>query len=56
MWGTSGEYVTVLEWGISAVSNWYSHAILKNSMFSNTFVEPRSWHVISLCPAPIKIG
>ena len=31
-----GEYVTVLEWGISAPLNWYSHAILKNTIFSNT--------------------
>ena len=58
-WGTSDEYITALEWGISAPSNWYSYAILKNSMFSNTsalFVDPRSWHIISLSPAPIKIG
>ena len=41
-WGTSDEYITALEWDISAPLNWYSHAILKNSMFSNTsalFVE-----------------
>ena len=35
-WGTSDEYITVLEWGISAPSYWYSHAILKNTTFSNT--------------------
>ena len=42
-WGISDEYITALEWGISAPSNWYFHAILKNSSFSNTsalFVEP----------------
>ena len=47
--GISDEYITALEWGISAPSNWYSYAILKNSMFSNTsalFIERRSWHII----------
>ena len=56
---TSDKYVTVSEWGISAPSNWYSHAILKKSLFSNTsvlFVEPRGWHIISLSTAPPKMG
>ena len=41
--------------GIYPSSNCYSHAIMENSMFSNTstlFVDPRSL----LSPTPIKIS